>query len=115
MPLRARAGGLVRRKENHMRKRVLLFAIPLCVVAIAAGTAAASPSVAELSGGSKLDKLHVERPIAADLRLSSDGEDLKLQFGTETKAIQVYVLYKDIQKKLVDYMLAVQAADAQAA
>jgi len=58
MPLRARAGGLVHRKENHMRKRVLLFAIPLCVVAIAAGVAAASPSDAEHSRGPKLDKLH---------------------------------------------------------
>ncbi len=98
-----------------MRKRVLLFAIPLCVVAIAAGVAAASPSDAEHSRGPKLDKLHAERPIAADPRLSSDGEDLKVQFETEAKAIQDYVLYKETQKKVVDYILAVQAADAQAA
>ena len=98
-----------------MRKRFLLFAIPLCVVAIAAGVAAAAPSDAEHSRGPKLDKLHAERPIAADPRLSSNGVDLKVQFETEAKAIQDYVLYVETQKKVVDYILAVSAAEAQAA
>ena len=98
-----------------MRKRVLLFAIPLCVVAIACGVAAAAPSDAEHSRGPKLDKLHAERPIAADPRLSSDGQDLKVQFEIEAKAIQDYVLYKETQQKVVDYILAVEAAEAQEA
>ena len=48
-----------------MRKRVMLFAAPLCVVAIAASVAVAAPSDAEHSQGPKLDKLHAERPTAA--------------------------------------------------
>ena len=48
-----------------MRKRLLLIAAPLLVVAIAASVAVAAPSDAEHSRGPKLDKLHAERPIAA--------------------------------------------------
>jgi Transglycosylase-like domain len=48
-----------------MRKRVLLIAAPLVIVAIAASVAVAAPSQAEHSRGPKLDKLHAERPIAA--------------------------------------------------
>ena len=62
--LSARAGE-ARAKGNHMRKRVLLFAAPLCAVAIAASVAVAAPSGAEHSRGPKLDKLHAVRPIAA--------------------------------------------------
>ena len=48
-----------------MRKRILLIAAPLVVVAIAASVAVASPSDAEHSRGPRLDRLHAERPIAA--------------------------------------------------
>jgi hypothetical protein len=48
-----------------MRKRLMLIAAPLCVVAVAASVAVAAPSDAEHSRGPKLDKLHAERPTAA--------------------------------------------------
>jgi hypothetical protein len=88
-----------------MRKRVLLFAAPLCVVAIAAGVATAAPSDAEHSRGPKLDKLHAERPTAAASRTaSSNGEDLKVQFERQAKAIQDYVQYLETQKAVGDYI-----------
>jgi hypothetical protein len=88
-----------------MRKRVLLFAAPLCVVAIAAGVATAAPSDAEHSRGPKLDKLHAERPTAAASRTaSSNGEDLKVQFEREAKAIQDYVQDLETQKAVGDYI-----------
>jgi hypothetical protein len=48
-----------------MRKRLMLVVVPLCVVAVAASVAFASPSDAEHSSDAKLDKLHAERPDAA--------------------------------------------------
>jgi hypothetical protein len=48
-----------------MRKRLMLVAAPLCVVAVAASVAFASPSDAEHSSNAKLDNLHAERPTAA--------------------------------------------------
>jgi hypothetical protein len=107
-----------------MRKRVLLFAAPLCVVAIAAGVATAAPSDAEHSRGPKLDKLHAERPTAAASRTaSSKGEDLKVQFEREAKAIQDYA--NSLTQKAVgdyiairmvgDYIASVIAAEQAAA
>jgi transglycosylase-like protein len=98
-----------------MRKRVLLFVAPLCVVAIAAGVATAAPSDAEHSRGPKLDKLHAERPTAAVSRIASDGEDLKVKFEREATAIQDYVKYLETQKAVVDYIVAVSAAEQAAA
>ena len=48
-----------------MRKRLMLMVAPLCVVAVAASVAFASPSDAEHSSNAKLDNLHAERPDAA--------------------------------------------------
>jgi muramidase (phage lysozyme) len=96
-----------------MRKRVMLFAAPLCVVAIAASVAAASPSDAEHLRGPKLDKLHAERPIAATTRTAhiSTGSPL---FKAEAKAIQDYVQFRAvttyIQARMIQDYLAYQAA-----
>ena len=48
-----------------MRKRLMLVVAPLCVVAVAASVAFASPSDAEHSSDAKLDNLHAVRPDAA--------------------------------------------------
>jgi hypothetical protein len=53
-----------------MRKRLVLFVAPLCVVAIAASVAAAAPPDAEHQRGPRLDRLHAMRPIAASARPS---------------------------------------------
>jgi hypothetical protein len=89
-----------------MRKRVLLFAIPLCVVAIAAGVAAAAPSDAEHSRGPKLDKLHAERPTAASHRLASVGDDLGVWYEREATAFRNFVT----QQQVNDYLHATRVA-----
>src|SRR5262249_11282077 len=62
---RARPGTEHQKGDHNMRKRFLLIAAPLVVVAIAASVAVAAPSDAEHSRGPRLDKLHAERPTAA--------------------------------------------------
>ena len=107
-----------------MRKRVLLFAVPLCVVAIATSVAVAAPSDVEHARGPRLDELHAERPIAAASRIASDGEDLQVKFDRQATAIQDYVKYIETQKLVGDYILSrivgdyiasVIAAEAEAA
>jgi hypothetical protein len=48
-----------------MRNRLLLIAVPLCVVVLLAGVAAASPNGGEHFKDTKLDDPHEVRPIAA--------------------------------------------------
>jgi Transglycosylase-like domain len=48
-----------------MPRRILLIAAPLCLVAIAAGTAFAQPFVKQHTKDAKLDNPHAVRPIAA--------------------------------------------------
>ena len=104
-----------------MRKRVMLFAAPLCIVAIAASVAVASPSDAEHSRGPKLDKLHAERPTAATTHIappSAPGE-----FEAQIKAILDWVRFRDVEAyariviihEYLAYQAAVDAAAAQAA
>jgi hypothetical protein len=98
-----------------MRKRVMLFAAPLCAVAIAASVAVASPSSAEHSSGPKLDKLHAERPTAATTRTarpSAPGE-----FEAQVKAVQDYVTFVDVSNlirsmMLEDYLAYQRAVDS---
>jgi hypothetical protein len=100
-----------------MRKRVLLIAAPLLVVAIAASVAAAAPSDPEHSRGPKLDKLHAERPIAAS---ESSADPSISEFEKSAKDIQDYVRDQQLHEYLrildmqavVDYVGAVQAAEA---
>ena len=105
-----------------MRKRVMLFAAPLCIVAIAASVAVAAPSDAEHSSGPKLDKLHAERPIAASTRTAHTSTS-KSVFEAQAKSIQDWVTFREVTDYLkarmlqdyLDYQAAIDAAAAQAA
>jgi hypothetical protein len=101
-----------------MRKRVMLFAAPLCIVAIAASVAVATPSDAENSRGPKLDKLHAERPTAAVTSTASIAA-AKAEFDREAIAIQEYVKAEAFREWITglmvgDYIVSVQQAEAQA-
>ena len=87
-----------------MRKRFLLIAAPLVVVAIAASVAVASPSEAEHSRGPRLDKLHAERPTAAsDSNASLTVTDIGFQKAASD--IQAYVQMREQQmQQLGDYL-----------
>ena len=110
-----------------MRKRAMLIAAPLCVVAIAASVAVASPSDAEHSRGPKLDKLHAERPTAAsDSNATFSVTDAG--FDKAAKDIQDYVHHLQYADLLVrtqyddavaattvgDYLASLAAAEAAA-
>lgn len=102
-----------------MRKRVMLFAAPLCVVAIAASVAVAAPSDAEHSRGPKIDKLHAERPTAATTSTAHLSTDSAL-FKAEAKAIQDYVKFRNVQEyvrisMILQYLNYQSALDAAAA
>ena len=108
-----------------MRKRILLIAAPLVVVAIAASVAVAAPSDAEHSRGSRLDKLHAERPIAAsdsnaDLSITDAGFDKAatdiLNYVKAVEAAQLNDFLRSIGAQVVgEYIASLQAAEAQAA
>jgi len=105
-----------------MRKRILLFAAPLCVVAIAASVAVAAPSDAEHSRGPKLDKLHAERPIAASEGNATISETEAGFVGAATNSqnsliygqVQDYLRYLG-QQVVGNYIASLMAAEAQAA
>jgi len=84
-----------------MRKRVMLFAAPLCVVAIAVSFAAASPSDAEHSRGPRLDELHAVRPIAATSRIASPKLVHTAQFRRDATAVQSYLKFRAVTGFLV--------------
>ena len=108
-----------------MRKRLLLIAAPLLVVAIAASVAVAAPSSAEHSRGPKLDKLHAERPIAASESSSAVLSITDAGFEKAAKQVQDYLtdLHPGIgaylraldMQAVVDYIASLQAAEAPAA
>jgi|tagenome__1003787_1003787.scaffolds.fasta_scaffold20188541_1 hypothetical protein len=108
-----------------MRKRILLIAAPLIVVAVAASVAVASPSDAEHSRGPRLDKLHAERPIAAS---DSNADFTVTDVGFEKAATDIQNYVKAVQAAEVndylrnigaqvvgEYIASLQAAEAQAA
>jgi hypothetical protein len=106
-----------------MRKRAVLFAAPLLVVAIAASVAVASPSDAEHSRGPKLDKLHAVRPIAASSSTALPSGEVQLaKFEADATAIQNYVKFRAVVEYLTvrlvgDYLAsrsASQAVEAEA-
>jgi len=108
-----------------MRKRILLIAAPLVVVAIAASVAVASPSDAEHSRGPRLDKLHAERPIAAsdsnaDFSVTDAGfQKAATDIQNYVKAVQaaeVNDYLRNIGAQVVgEYIVSLQAAEAEAA
>ena len=89
-----------------MRKRLLLIAAPLLVVAVAASVAVAAPSDAEHSRGPKLDNLHAERPIAAS---DSTAVPSITDAGFDKAAIEIQNYLRDLQ--LNDYVRALQLND----
>jgi hypothetical protein len=101
-----------------MKKRILLIAVPLLVVAIAAGVAVAAPS-SEHSRGPKLDKLHAERPIAAlDSTASLSVTDAGFQKAA--KEIQDYIVYTQFTEWMTqiafgDYLASLAQAEANQA
>jgi hypothetical protein len=109
-----------------MRKRILLIAVPLVIVAIAASVAVASPSDAEHSRGPRLDRLHAERPIAAsDSTADSSVTDAaktatQVQAYVRTLQIDEYLHYLGAQVvgqyitslQVGEYVAAVRAAEA---
>ena len=105
-----------------MRKRVLLFAAPLCVVAIAASVAVAAPSDAQYSRGPKLDKLHAVRPIAASSSTASTPAAELASFQADATAVQYYLKTRVVGDYLAsrivgEYLasrIAEEAAQAQA-
>jgi len=108
-----------------MRKRLLLIAAPLVVVAIAASVAVAAPSDAEHSRGPRLDKLHAERPIAAsdsnaDFSVTDAGfQKAATDIQNYVKAVQaaeVNDYLRNIGAQVVgEYIVSLQAAEAEAA
>lgn len=99
-----------------MRKRVMLFAAPLFVVAIAASVAVASPSDAEHSRGPRLDRLHAVRPIAAASSTAFTGEVEMAEFERDATAIQNYVRDQWLTSLIVgDYIASVMASEASQA
>lgn len=108
-----------------MRKRILLIAAPLVVVAVAASVAVASPSDAEHSRGPRLDKLHAERPTAAsdsnaDFSVTDAGfQKAATEIQNFVKAVQAAELndyLRNIGAAVVgEYIASLQAAEAEAA
>jgi hypothetical protein len=107
-----------------MRKRMMLFAAPFCVVAIAASVAVAAPG-AEHSRGPRLDELHAVRPTAAldSTAATSDTEPLSITeagFEKAAKEIQDYIAYRQVVDYLAmrtvgDFIASVIASEAQQA
>ncbi len=102
-----------------MRKRILLIAVPLVIVAIAASVAVASPSDAEHSRGPRLDRLHAERPIAATdstatLSVTDAGyEKAVTDLHNYLQAIAIHDYLHSLAVQVVhDYILSLQAAEA---
>jgi hypothetical protein len=100
-----------------MRKRVLLLAAPLCVVAIAASVAVAAPSDAQHSRGPKLDKLHAVRPIAASSSTASTPAVELASFQADATAVQNYLKTRAVgdylaQRIVGEYLASRIAADA---
>jgi hypothetical protein len=107
-----------------MRKRMMLFAAPFCVVAIAASVAVASPG-AEHSRGPRLDELHAVRPTAAlDSTAATSGtEPLSITeagFEKAAKEIQDYIAMRTVgdyiaMRMVGDFIASVIASETQAA
>jgi hypothetical protein len=101
-----------------MHKRILLIAAPLLVVAIAAGVAVAAPSNVEHSRGTRLDKLHAERPIAASdstdtVSITDAGQAAAKDVAEYIKALQVDEYLHSLGAQLVgQYITSVAEAEA---
>jgi hypothetical protein len=90
-----------------MRKRVMLFAAPLVLVAIATSVAVAAPSEAEHSPGRRLDKLHAVRPIAASTSTASSSPAKSALSPPDATAVLNYLKYRLI----TDYLRSTVGGD----
>ena len=102
-----------------MRKRLMLVVAPLCVVAVAASVAFASPSDAEHSSDAKLDNLHAVRPDAALTYLDPSVQGA-LEIAQLTANVNEYVQTVTLQQyldalNLADYLASLPATPARAA
>ncbi len=102
-----------------MRKRLMLVVAPLCVVAVAASVAFASPSDAEHSRNAKLDNPHAVRPDAALTYLDPSVQGA-LEIAQLTADVNEYVLTVSLQNlfdnfALWDYLASLPATPARAA
>jgi hypothetical protein len=97
-----------------MRKRLMFMVAPLCVVAVAASVAFASPSDAEHSSNVKLDNLHAERRDAA-LTYVDPSVQGSIEIAQLTADVNEYVQAVSLQHlfdnfALWDYLAALPAA-----
>jgi hypothetical protein len=90
-----------------MRKRVMLFAAPLLLVAIATSVAVAAPSEAEHSHGRWLDRLHAVRPIAASTSTASSSPANSALSPGDATAVLNYLKYRMI----TDYLRSTVVGD----
>ncbi|MFN8024971.1 MAG: transglycosylase family protein [Acidimicrobiia bacterium] len=101
-----------------MRKRLMLVVAPLCVVAVAASVAFASPSDAEHSGDAKLDNLHAERRDAALTYLDPSVQGA-LEVARLTADVNEYVQQVTLQQyldaiALTDFLAGLPSAPVRA-
>jgi soluble lytic murein transglycosylase-like protein len=98
-----------------MRKRVMLIAAPLCVVAIAASVAAAAPDT-EHPRGARLDELHAERPAAAYSSTAAPITDAGIQpAATQLQDYDIIRFVEAMNRARQAEELAAQQAEAEAA
>ena len=93
-----------------MRKRVMLFAAPLFLVAIAASVAVAAPSDADHAHRQRLDRLHAVRPIAASSSTASSRPAPPALSPQDATAVLNYLKYRII----TDYLGSTVVGDAVA-
>jgi hypothetical protein len=97
-----------------MRKRLMFMVAPLCVVAVAASVAFASPSDAEHSSNAKLDNLHAERRDAAltyvdpSVQGSIEIAQLTADVNEYVQAVSLQHLFDNLA--LWDYLATLPAA-----
>jgi hypothetical protein len=97
-----------------MRKKLMFMVAPLCVVAVAASVAFASPSDAEHSSNAKLDHPHAERRDAALTYLDPSVQG-SIEIAQLTADVNEYVQAVSLQHlfdnlALGDYLAALPAA-----
>ena len=97
-----------------MRKKLMFMVAPLCVVAVAASVAFASPSDAEHSSTAKLDNPHAERRDAA-LTYVDPSVQGSIEIAQLTADVNEYVQAVSLQHlfdnfALWDYLASIPAA-----
>jgi hypothetical protein len=90
-----------------MRKRVMLLAAPLVLVAVAASVAVAAPSDADHAHGQRLDKLHAVRPIAASSSTASSSPAPSALSPQDATAVLNYLK----NRMITDYLRSAVVGD----